>query len=113
MIEKPKWTDLFGIDPERAIRRQVAEEVAEAIEDLNRHDYQFDEFDVGVGAAAKVARDIGSQPPPDVTSECPGCSQEDTSHRRDCEQSPLCGCILGVVHLRSDHREISKGDTSI
>lgn len=49
-------------------RKEAGEEIAAAIGGLNRHDYKYDEFDVGTGAAVKVARDIASQPSPDATS---------------------------------------------
>jgi hypothetical protein len=39
-----------------ADRRQTGEKIAVAIEDLEREDYKYDEFDVGVFAAAEVAR---------------------------------------------------------
>lgn len=45
--------------------------------------------------------------------ECPGCEQDGVapeSHLRDCELNPLCGCIIGTVHLRSDHDDLTRPD---
>lgn len=76
MTDKPKWTDLFGIDPtyddtaeraegtrqERAIRRAVADEIYEAIK--KRRDEAHDEHHRGwplLTEAMVLAREIGSQ----------------------------------------------------
>jgi hypothetical protein len=49
----PVLADLFG-----KVQADMAERIALAIEDLNREDFKYDEFDVGTFAAADVARSM-------------------------------------------------------
>jgi hypothetical protein len=74
MSDKPKWTDLFGIDPtyddtterveatrqDRTVRRQVAEEIAAALEAVDAVEWVLASQNAGLDAA-RIAREIGSR----------------------------------------------------
>ena len=68
--EKPRWADLFGIAPDfpdesdaRAIRKQVAEEIAQALLDFEANDSRG-RADMSIDRAVAICREIGAKETP-------------------------------------------------